>query len=163
MNVDFSLEAPAIFEMRQCHEYIRHTTGLYLAWFTFFLTTVLAAIAWSFVSALDRDGYIRVPALFFGVVGFFEIQLLLGILGTNAVMGALARQEKRALELLNHFAKQYPASAYQPQSPLQNGIPNAVKVMRATLIVNVVTWFIVAVCMVYAYHEHLQVGGTLSH
>ncbi len=54
VEIEMSLEPPALLELRQCHDYIRHVTGLYIAWFTFFLTTVLAAIAWSFVSSLAK-------------------------------------------------------------------------------------------------------------
>src|SRR5437762_1371847 len=66
------------------------------------------AIAWSFVSSLDKDGHLAVPELLYGVVAFFEIQLVLAILGTNVVFTALKKQEARAQDLLAHFAKQFP-------------------------------------------------------
>jgi len=163
VEIEMSLEPPALLELRQCHDYIRHVTGLYIVWFTFFLTTVLAAIAWSFVSSLDKDGHLAVPELLYGVVAFFEIQLVLAILGTNVVFTALKKQEARAQHLLAHFAKQFPMDGYTPESPVQGGIPNAFKVMRATLVVNVITWLLVAVLAAYAHSHKIAVAGTLGH
>jgi hypothetical protein len=42
MNKERFNESVILMELRECHEYIRPAFGLYVGWFTFFLTTIFA-------------------------------------------------------------------------------------------------------------------------
>jgi len=134
---------------------------LYVGWFTFFLTTILAAVAWSFVSSLDKNGKLVAPGLFYGVVGFFEVQIILGLLGTKLVRRSLAAQDARALCLLKIFADEAQGD-YKPMSPVPEGLHGALDTMRIALIANLVFWFIAAAAVAILTYNGYSVGGTQS-
>src|ERR1700721_1244138 len=122
------MDNPAHIELAESHDYIRHISGLYAAWFTFFLTISLAANAWSFHASLDANGNLVAPLLFFGVLTFFEIQIFLGILGTRVVRISLRQKDERALNLLKHIAEGFEGAA-APATPVRDGLHQALTVM----------------------------------
>jgi hypothetical protein len=136
------MEGPARIEISESHEYIRHISGLYAAWFTFFLTITLAANAWGFRASVDKDGKLVTPFLFYGILAFFEIQIVLGIIGTGVIRASLVQRDNRALELLKHIAAGFGGA--RVQSPVPNGLHQALGVMNGALWVNLILWPIVA-------------------
>jgi hypothetical protein len=153
-------------ELHQCHEYIRHVFTLYVGWFTFFLGIVLAANGWTLHASVDETGKLVAPVLYFFAVGFFEIQIVLGIIGTQTVRKGLRDADRRAVHLLKEINVLTPVSLvqpYVPHSPMPTAMHRALEVMNTALWANALLWPAAAVVIAVAtYYFHIPVAGPNS-
>ena len=73
--------SPELGEQRQAHEYARHTFGILVQWFTFFITINYAVMGW--LAATKRPKFVVLIAT------LFVIQNLLGICAELVIFGWL--------------------------------------------------------------------------
>jgi len=99
--------------------------------------------------------------LFLGVVGFFEIQFVLGIVGTDRLKRSLVKHERHSFLLLQNISVPF-ADAYHARSPVPEGLFGAMDIMRLTLFVNAVRWPIAALVVGIYAHYGKAVGGVLD-
>lgn len=136
------VDPPVLLEFQQINEYLRHETGVYFAWFTFFLTILFGAMGWSLKAALGPDGTVRFPAVFFCMLILFIIQMVLAIVATNVVLADVVAQKER-LGVLLAAIPSGPIEGYSPAVPVPGAYEGALKLARWALIVNLVFWPIV--------------------
>jgi len=136
------VDPPVLLEFQQINEYLRHETGVYFAWFTFFLTILFGAMGWSLKASLGQDGKVRFPAVFFCMLVLFLIQMGLAIFATNIVLADVVAQKERLGVLLSAMPSE-PIEGYLPAVPVPSAYEGALKLARWALIANLVFWPIV--------------------
>jgi len=154
-------ESSAAFEFHEINEYVRNTLSLYITWFSFFLTTLFAGVAWTFRMALDKEtGQIVAPAPFYTVISFFFIQLVVSIFVTGEIIVAVDSAGNRAGELLDKFIDK--PIGYQAQSPIPPSFHIALTAMEAVLYLNLIFWVAVALRVFYVSRRKTRIAGTVA-
>ena len=146
------MEDAVILEFMELNEYVRHETSVYFAWLSFFLTIVLGAMAWALKTSLGSKGLVdHFPATFIVLLGFFLIQIVLGIRATTSVLQDVRWAEQRAKAILR--ARGNDATVLVPFA-----YGRAVELARHALIANLVFWPIVALAVLAAWRFKLPLG-----
>ena len=132
--------------MQEIHEYVRHELMVYVTWFSFYLTLLLTAMAWSLRASLNEDGKVVSPSPFFCMVFLFTVQTILALFATSAVIEDFALADGRVSEILLEFNTQSAGSSeLELASPMPSGIHTAMQLMKCTLYTQIVFWPLVAV------------------
>ena len=143
------MDSPLLLELHEIHEYVRAELAVYFAWFSFFLTILLGAMGWSLKAALDAQGRVRFPIVFFCMVFLFAAQLLMGIGATTNVISDFTTADSRAVALLELVQLEdhadHQQQKYLARSPIPSGFTRSLQLARAALIVNLMFWPLVAV------------------
>ena len=84
-------------ELEECNHYVRHIFGIFVSWYTFFVTVNAVVGGW-FVSRLIEKKSIS-PLLFLTAVGLFLISNCLAIAFTHVFMKSLHTLHLRASAL----------------------------------------------------------------
>jgi hypothetical protein len=53
MQPAIELPTMLVTELGEIHEYVRHVLGVYVTWFSFFLTLMLTAMGWTLKESLS--------------------------------------------------------------------------------------------------------------
>jgi hypothetical protein len=131
-------------ELTEIHEYVRHILLVYVTWFSFFLTLLLTAMAWSLKASLSPKGEVVRPAPFFCIVTLFTIQLILAIVATSYIIDDFDRASARVGTLLALYNDSNPDVLREVASPMPKGIRTAYSLMRLTLYTNLFFWLAIA-------------------
>lgn len=143
-------DAPIVV-LTQIHEHARNELQLYVGWFTFFLTLLLGSMGWSLRASLDRRDRVVAPFPFYCIVVLFSVQLVLAVMGTNAVAADL-RDADRKSQILQRTILLTTGSEEQRSvvelvaniNPFPVGMHRAMTLMRVTLETNLAFWLVVA-------------------
>jgi len=138
-----SPETQIVAELAQIHEYARQEVSVYVAWFTFFITTLMAAMGWTLRAALNEAGVVVKPAPFYCAVFLFSVQLAFSIVATSAVEADLVHADQRGLDL-ERLLPVPQAPTFTPASPFPQGIHRAIDLMYWTLWSNLLFWLAMA-------------------
>jgi|ERR1700722_12944877 len=153
------MDHPSRLEFEELNEYVRHETGVYFAWLSFFLTIVLGAMAWALKASVGVNGYIEhFPVVFMVLFVFFMIQISLGVGATTATMDDVEKAEERASGLLMKIGAALGDATYKPQRTVPKAYCRALKLAKRALIANLVFWPIVAFVVGLCWYEHWPLG-----
>jgi hypothetical protein len=152
------VDPPVLLEFQQINEYLRHETGVYFAWFTFFLTILFGAMGWSLKAALGSDGTVRFPAVFFCMLFLFLVQIGLAIIATNVVLADVAALKERLATLLVAMPAE-PIEGYSPAVPVPGAYEAALRLARWALIVNLTFWPIVGGLVYWRYRRKAPIAS----
>ena len=138
-------------EMEEIHNYIRMMFQTYVAWFTFFITVMFAAVAWTLKVALDEKGKITFTQPLYAVSTLFAIECLLGVAATILMYRNLRALTDRvgAIQTLSMSSPQN-ESASRPHNPVPPVLGQALLLMGLTLFVNI--GFLVYLCIQVRLH-----------
>ncbi len=131
-------------ELQQLNEYARHEITVYVSWFTFFLTLLLAAMGWSLKASLNSQGVVRTPTPFFCMIVLFTMQLIFAVWGTRYVKEDLRKADERCAVLLA-LAPTTSATSYKSASPIPAGYHVVLGTMQWVLVSHLIFWPVVAI------------------
>ena len=92
-------------ELKQIHEYSRMLLQVFVAWFTFFITVLMTAMAWSLNMAFDRKGRVHQLLPYMGIAILFGTQIVLGLVAGSLVRRDLDSSEARVEEIHSYLAR----------------------------------------------------------
>jgi hypothetical protein len=153
---------PTILEFGELHTYIRHDLSVYVTWFTFFLTLLLGAMAWSLKASLNGRGVVVTPFPFFCMVTLFSVQLIFAVIATDSIAADFVRADNRSAELvkaLNACADCTGRASAQMLSPFPKSLHVAIRLMEWTLVSNFLFWIAVAIYVYRKRGKRLMGGG----
>ena len=138
-------------EMEEIHNYIRMMFQTYVAWFTFFITVMFAAIAWTLKVALDEKGNISFAQPLYAVSTLYAIECVLGVVATILVYRNLrALTDRVGVIQTLPTSSQENAGVSSPHNPVPPVLGQALFLMGLTLIVNI--GFLVYLCIQVELH-----------
>lgn len=139
-------ETQIAVELHELHEYARQELAVYVAWFTFFITTLFASMAWSLKTAVSDAGKVTRPVPFFCAVVLFSIQLVFSIYATAGIEADFNAADRRGsqiqqlLPIEHELRPPHQSAEYVPMSPFPQSIHRAIDLMYWTLWTNLVFW-----------------------
>ncbi len=150
-----------VVELLEIHQYVRQDLQTYVGWFTFFLTLLLGAMGWSLRASLDLQGRVSTPFPFYCMMILFTVQLIFAIIATHYVGADFLAADRRVRELQLALGAQVPLPGVSipPESPIPQGIHIAMRLMKYTLISNLVFWWGVTV-LVFMRQGKKLAGGS---
>jgi hypothetical protein len=114
---------------------------VYVAWFTFFITTLMAAIAWTLKAVIDNDRKITYIKAFYAVVVLFAIECVLGIAATVFMYNDLSLFTARVANIQAALSQPELNTRSVAQNPIPSMLGHALWLMGLTLLVNLLFLF----------------------
>jgi len=132
---------------------VRHLLQVYVAWFTFFIALLIAAMGWSLKASISTSGLMRRPLPFALMYALFMAQLGLSIVATNALISDVQAASQRILSIIAVANASTMPPPIEVHSPIPAGIETSLCLMWITLWGNVAFWTIVAVLVFFAWRK----------
>jgi uncharacterized membrane protein len=135
-------------EMEQINEYARVLFQVYVAWLTFFITILLAAMAAAIKASLKK-GIVRFPRIVYFIGALFGIQVIFGIIACVGLNNELSHMDSRLNTITTNLVavsqsstNSAPVGYIKPQSTIPDVMSVAVLVGICTLVSHFVLWAI---------------------
>jgi len=109
--------ADIVGQFREENEHVRHVMKLLVSWYTFFITTNIAAVSWLSTATTVQPDY---PGIKYGIAWFFFANTLLGIFALIFIDRYFIKANNRVLAIVALYNGGYAVDRlqYKDKSPV---------------------------------------------